>query len=200
MVEFGTVVEDIVAGVSTGGDERPMLAGEWGVLKISAVTSGVFDATEYKVADVQKLKREPVVPKRGDLLFSRANTREMVGATCVVDQDCTNVFLPDKLWRIDLDKSRTNAWFMHHLLHHEAFRASTLGSVATGTSGSMLNISKAKLLQLELPMPAAKVQKRFAAAIEALEDQKRIAETSLRRSEGLFGSLLQGAFGGGFGM
>lgn len=194
VVKLGDVVTDVVGGESVGGDERPLEKGEWAVLKISAVTRGVFDATEYKVADLAQLKRAPVIPKRGDLLFSRANTREMVGATCVVNQDCTNLFLPDKLWRLDMDPAATNAWYLHHLLHHGAFRASTLGSLATGTSGSMLNISKAKLLGMSIPLPPYKVQQRFADGIEAMNTQRAQAEQSLRQSEGLFGSLLQGAF------
>lgn len=196
VVKLGDVVTDVIGGESVGGDERPLEKGEWAVLKISAVTRGVFDAKEYKVADISQLKRAPVVPKRGDLLFSRANTREMVGATCVVNHDCTNLFLPDKLWRLDLDPAATHAWYLHHLLHHEAFRASTLGSLATGTSGSMLNISKAKLLGMGIPLPPSKDQRRFADGIEAINTQRAQAEQSLRQSEGLFGSLLQEAFSG----
>jgi type I restriction enzyme S subunit len=57
--------------------------------------------------------------QKGDLLFSRANTREMVGATAVIFQDYPELILPDKLWKIRFD-SRTNVLYMKHILSHKS--------------------------------------------------------------------------------
>ena len=92
------VILSITSGWSLGGDERPMLNGEFGVLKISAVTSGKFLPQEYKVVseDVLNSTKQPLLkPCQGDLLFSRANTRELVAASCIVDKDYENLFLPE---------------------------------------------------------------------------------------------------------
>lgn len=192
---FGESLNDIVGGKSVGGEDRLIRENEIAVIKISAVTSGVFKSTEYKVVDRNELPEVLVHPQKGDLLFSRANTREMVGATCIVDKGYEHFFLPDKIWRLDLKPSKASNWYIKFLLSHEGFREN-LRKVATGTSGSMLNISKAKLKQLKTPLPPIKLQNQFAERIQAIEAQKQQAQASLEKSNDLFNGLLQRAFKG----
>jgi type I restriction enzyme, S subunit len=194
-IPFNELVSNITAGVSVGGENRTLNRGENGVLKISAVTSGTFKGNEYKVVDNDSLPTRLIRPLRGDLIFSRANTREMVGAVAIVDQDYEHLFLPDKLWRIDLIEGVGSVYYVQYLLSHEGFR-NNLRSVATGTSGSMLNISKAKLLALKIPSPNKTLKNQFAKQVQAIESQKVIVQDSLNKSEDLFNSLLQKAFKG----
>jgi len=192
---LGESLIDVVGGKSVAGDERAINHGEQAVLKISAVTTGVFNSTKYKVVEHEHLPEFLVNPMRGDLLFSRANTRELVGAVCIVDADYENLFLPDKLWRLDLSPHRAENWFIRYLLSHDGFRES-LRKVATGTSGSMLNISKDKLKKLKVPLPPIELQNQFAERITIIEQQKQQAQASLAKSQALFNSLLQRAFNG----
>ena len=55
-------------------------------------------------------------------------------------------------------------------------------------------ISMGQIAKWEIPVPPISVQVRYQKAIAAEERLKLSSETSLRRSEGLFGSLLQQAF------
>jgi type I restriction enzyme S subunit len=190
---FGESLCNIIGGKSVGGEDRLVKENELAVIKISAVTSGVFKSTEYKVVDRNELPEVLVHPQKGDLLFSRANTRELVGATCVVDNSYGHLFLPDKIWRLDLQPSKASNWYIKFLLGHDGFREN-LRKVATGTSGSMLNISKAKLRQIRIPSPPISLQNQFAERIQAIEAQKQQAKASLEKSNDLFNSLLQKAF------
>ncbi len=192
---FGKSLIDIVGGKSVGGEQRQIKDHEKAVLKISAVTTGAFNSLEYKVVESCELPEILVQPQKGDLLFSRANTRELVGATCIVDKDYEYLFLPDKIWRLDLKLDMASNWYLRFLLTHEGFREN-LRKVATGTSGSMLNISKAKLKQLKIPLPPVTLQNQFAERIKSIEAQKQQAQASLEKSEALFNSLLQRAFKG----
>jgi len=192
---FGNSLIDIVGGKSVGGEQRPIKDNEKAVLKISAVTTGAFNSLEYKVVESCELPEILVHPQKGNLLFSRANTRELVGATCIVDKDYEYLFLPDKIWRLDLKLDMASNWYLRFLLTHEGFREN-LRKVATGTSGSMLNISKAKLKQLKIPLPPITLQNQFAERIQSIETQKQQAQASLEKSEALFNSLLQRAFKG----
>ncbi len=195
ILPFGESLSGIVGGKSVGGEERLIRSGEKGVIKISAVTSGTFNSTKYKIVEENELPEMLVHPCKNDLLFSRANTREMVGATCVVDTKYENLFLPDKIWRLDLKQDCASNWYVKFLLSHEGFREN-LRKVATGTSGSMLNISKAKLKKLRIPLPPVTLQNQFAQHIEKIEQQKQQAQVSLEKSQALFNSLLQRAFKG----
>jgi type I restriction enzyme S subunit len=157
-------IASIEAGWSAVGEDKPRRQDEWAVLKISAVTSGWFRPEEAKVVvgpvDVSSL----VTPRRGDLLFSRANTRELVAATCLVDHDEPRLFLPDKLWRIVPRGDRCAGEFLRFLLANPAFRYE-ICRCATGTSGSMLNVSREKVLRLRAPFPPMPLQSRFRAAV-----------------------------------
>ncbi len=188
------LIRDIVAGDSYGGDERPLQDNELGVLKVSAVTSGYFRPDEYKAVPISSIRKTVVKPRAGDLLFSRANTRELVAATCIVAHDYEKVFLPDKLWRIDLDKQRANPYYVKMLLSHRRFRDS-LTKTATGTSGSMLNVSMEKLKALKMPVPAIKLQNEFADVVGSIEQQTKLVTAQRTASEALFQSLLHGYFG-----
>ena len=97
-------VLDISSGTSYGGEDRAFVnEHEVGVLKISAVTKGSFDPAEFKVVNPAQITKTLRFVKRGDFLFSRANTVELVAACCIVSQDYTQLFLPDKLWVLTLN-------------------------------------------------------------------------------------------------
>ncbi|OYY74287.1 MAG: hypothetical protein B7Y40_06040 [Gammaproteobacteria bacterium 28-57-27] len=110
-------VLDISSGTSYGGEDRTFTSpDEVGVLKISAVTKGTFDPTEFKVVNKAQITKTLRFVKRGDFLFSRANTVELVAACCVVPQDYTRLFLPDKLWVLTLNAELVNPQFFNYLL------------------------------------------------------------------------------------
>ena len=72
-------VLNISSGTSYGGEDRAFVGSdEVGVLKISAVTKGTFDSTEFKVVNPAQITKRLRFVKRGDFLFSRANTIELV--------------------------------------------------------------------------------------------------------------------------
>jgi type I restriction enzyme, S subunit len=129
------------------------------------------------------------------LLFSRVNTRELVAATCIVDQDYERIFLSDKLWRISVSKDLVTPEYLKFLLTYQRYR-DLLTKQAIGTSGSMLNISQGKLLNMDAPIPDISTQKRFSDLIwKSIDASIRIQENH-KESENLFNSLLQRAFRG----
>ncbi|MVM34442.1 hypothetical protein GO755_30705, partial [Spirosoma sp. HMF4905] len=193
--KIGEIIIDIVAGNSYGGKERLLNENELGVLKISAVTSGTFKPTEFKAISKAIIKNPVIFPKKGDLLFSRANTRELVGATCIVDKDYDNLFLPDKLWRVDINKSECNPYYLKYLLSDENLRTK-LTDTATGTSGSMLNISMKKFRDFNAPIAPLALQTQFAAVVERVTNLRVQQQTSFASLQLLYQSLLQAAFQG----
>lgn len=190
-------VRSIKSGWSAKGADFPCNSGQVGVLKISAVTSGVFKPSENKFVDSKWIPegKSLLFPKKGDLLFSRANTRELVAATCIVPEDRNDVFLPDKLWSIETDKSRLLPEFLHFLIQHPRFR-DRLTSQATGTSGSMLNISKGKFDTTEAVFPNIDQQKVFKDFYWSMQNtNSRVSQFDTEVSD-CFNSLSQRAFAG----
>ena len=75
---------------------------EWGVLKVGCVNGGTFNSHENKLlpADLEPIPALGILA--GDLLVSRANTRELVGSAAVPLNDHPRLLLCDKLYRLRL--------------------------------------------------------------------------------------------------
>lgn len=190
-------ITNITAGWSANGENHSCGDDEIGVLKISAVTSGIFKPNENKVVSSSNIpsNKKLVFPRKGDLLFSRANTRELVGATCIVDSDYDNVFLPDKLWVINLNSNELLPEYVHMLIQHPKFKE-CLTSQATGSSGSMLNISKAKFEGTLAPYPSLDVQHRFKDIFWKVMTCNALTNDSKINFDNQFNALSQKAFSG----
>ncbi|EPT9291753.1 restriction endonuclease subunit S [Vibrio parahaemolyticus] len=186
----------VQSGWSANGESYPCTSNEFGVLKVSAVTSGYFKEYENKFVPREKIPegKRLLFPKRGDLLFSRANTRELVAATCIVTRDHDNVFLPDKLWKIELNESLLPE-FLHMLIQQPRFK-DKLTSQATGSSGSMLNISKSKFEQTKAIFPSITEQIKFKEIYWKVTKSLTLIEASQAKSDDFFNSLSQKAFSG----
>ncbi|EEZ9094419.1 restriction endonuclease subunit S [Escherichia coli] len=188
-------VLDITSGWSATGENIPCKSDEFGVLKISSVTSGIFKPEENKMVDSETIlaSKKLIFPKKGDLLFSRANTRELVAAICMVHQDYDNLFLPDKLWSIKLDHDLLLPEFFLVLIQNEKIR-DLLTKQATGTSGSMLNISKNKFEETEIIFPEINVQKYFRNTFRKTINLKEKLIKSNELANESFNSLSQKVF------
>jgi len=185
-------IVDISSGWSAKSEDKVKGPDDWGVLKISAVTSGRFLPSEHKVVSSIEPDRKLVVPKRGDLLFSRANTRELVAATCLVEEDSERLFLPDKLWRLTVNNDMKPE-YLRYLLAHPRYR-SYLTRQATGTSGSMLNVSQQKLMSMKLPRPPIEVQQVFSDIVWKTYRLQAMSNASTAVMTAQFNGLTQMAF------
>ncbi|WP_174820474.1 restriction endonuclease subunit S [Ruegeria atlantica] len=189
---LGEVVKAFQGGknIQAGSGSSPFR-----ILKVSAVTSGVFNAAEAKPAPDDYVPPNEHKLQMGDLLFSRANTAALVGATAIVDQEASNLLLPDKLWRVVLPEGApVVSEFLHGFLKMPSTR-SALSQLATGTSSSMQNISQKKLKTLPTITPPLDMQKKYADLINRVRQTSVQFENSNDRAEHLSASLMAQTFG-----
>ena len=193
VMQLGDLVTDIIAGWSANGESRIKKENEKAVLKVSAVTQGFFKPDEHKaLADDLEIKKY-VYPHKGDMLFSRANTRELVGATAIIEQDYPDLLLPDKLWRV-LFSDTINVYYAKYALSMDSVRQE-FSAQSTGTSGSMFNVSAEKFKSIRIPVPPIELQKQFAAFVSQVDKSKLSIQASLDQLETLKQSLMQKYFG-----
>lgn len=166
------------------------------VLKVSAVTSGVFKYNESKPLPNEFEPPKSFFVNMGDLLISRANTSELIGATAFVHDTPNNIVLPDKIWRIKWKNiDDIDPLYVHFLLSQPSIRRE-ISNRASGTSGSMKNIPKPKLLEIKIPLPPAAEQKKFGEIVSAIYKVNNHFQNSKATFEKLFNSLTQQAFNG----
>src|SRR5690606_649385 len=156
------------AGVSVNSGDRPANKSEFGILKTSAVTNGVFEPEENKVvfaeSELSRLK-EPV--NAGTIIISRMNTPALVGANAYIESSHENLFLPYRLWAAKPRKG-VSIRFLSIILGSEKGRAA-LSKLAKGSSGSMKNITKPEVLSLSVVAPSRAEQERIASCLSSLD-------------------------------
>lgn len=166
------------------------------VLKVSAVTGMEFLAHESKPVSNNYMPPTEHFARPGDLLFSRANTTELVGAVAYVESTPSNLLLPDKLWRfVWRQPANVEPLFIWALFQTPTLRQE-IGRRATGTSGSMKNISQEKVFGISTILPPFDLQHGFARRVAAVEKLKSTHRASLAEMDALFASLQQHAFRG----
>ena len=159
---LGDVVQSFQGGknVQAGSGKS-----KYRILKVSAITSGFFDPSMSKPAPDDYVAPSDHVVRAGDLLISRANTSALVGATAMVDDVESHFLLPDKIWRLVWrEDSVIDPVYFHNLLKTRLIR-SRLSVMATGTSGSMKNISQEKMKTLPVLVPPINEQRRFSKIV-----------------------------------
>lgn len=95
--------------------------------------------------------------RNGDLLFARKNTYDLVGASAYVFETPPRLTLPDLIFRLVTDVS-VDSVYLWMVLSHPGTRES-LRRIASGSAGSMPNISKGRLKERAIPVPPLELQK-----------------------------------------
>ena len=157
------------AGVSVNAGDRPANKTEFGVLKTSAITKGLFDPEENKVvlAEIEQSRLKESVCA-GTIVICRKNTPALVGANAYVESSHENLFLPDLLWAA---KPREGVLmrFLAFILGSDKGRAA-LSRLAKGSSESMSNITKPDVLAFSVMAPTPDEQQRIADCLTSLDD------------------------------
>ncbi|MCQ4608275.1 restriction endonuclease subunit S [Corynebacterium pseudogenitalium] len=188
-VPIGEYVERIVSGKSLKEHSTP---GGPRVLKISSTTSGYFKPEESKPLDPSYEPPEHHRVQEGDLLVSRANTTELVGASAIVDQPYENLLLPDKLWRL-VTKDSVDPFFLWACLQHPLTR-NAISKASSGSGGSMKNISQTDFLSVEIPDVDAALQTTVGNQVRTAFHQRALRSSKLTLLRELYTSLSSRAF------
>ncbi|MFD5450681.1 restriction endonuclease subunit S [Streptomyces sp. NPDC003470] len=194
-VPLSSWLHRIEAGKSPLAQDTPAGDGEWGVLKVSAVQADGFLGRENKVVRDAEFINPQFEVRPGDLLMTRANTEDLVGLACVVENPPPRLMLSDKTLRLVVDDSMADVGFVAAVLSNPVVRAQ-IKSAATGTSGSMKNISQGSIERLLVPDVPLEEQRRVQAALavgrrRANSVQRQIAKLRTTRL-GLMEDLLSG--------
>lgn len=165
-VHLGDLVNASEAGWSPTCIGSPRRKGHWGVLKVSAVSWGRFDASANKELPSDLSPRPEYEVKNGDFLLSRANTEELVARSVVVGKAEPKLMLSDKIIRLDVS-SHVSRLFLN-LCNNASHSRMHYAANASGTSSSMKNVSREVVLRMPVPLPSLAEQSRIVTRVEEL--------------------------------
>lgn len=194
-------VEDVVTAIEAGlnmqCDERPPEDHERGLVKISAVTWGIYDEQESKTLAKSAVVLEKNRIQVGDFLISRANTIELVGSCVLVYKTSRNLYLSDKVLRLVMPH-KWKLWLLW-CLKSPAGRKQ-IEELSSGNQLSMRNLSQKSLLSIRIQLPPVDELEKIVDVtndILTLADQLEARLTTARNIvERLTPALLAKAFRG----
>ena len=142
---------------------------EPGVLKLSAISSGVYCENENKALPRSVSLTIDKVVHANDILLSRKNTPELVGRSVLVKHTDGNIMFPDIIFRMH-PLPPINAMYLSYLLAGPLLHS--IQSLAHGSAKSMSNIPKSELAKLSIPIPALNLQNEFANFVSQVDKSR----------------------------
>ena len=165
---------------------------EPGVLKLSAISSGVYCENENKALPRSVSLTIDKVVHANDILLSRKNTPELVGRSVLVKHTDGNIMFPDIIFRMH-PLPPINAMYLSYLLAGPLLHS--LQSLAHGSAKSLSNIPKSELAKLSIPIPALNLQNEFANFVSQVDKSRFVAQQQIEKLQMLYDSLAQEYFG-----
>lgn len=186
------VIREVVSDVRYGSSRPAVEGGRYPYLRMNNITyGGELDLTDTKRIDVPENELEKCTVRRGDVLFNRTNSKELVGKTCVYNRDEMMV-LAGFVIRIRLNNEMLPE-FLSAFLNTD-FSKQMLFGMCKAAIGQA-NINAQEMQEIGLYIPPIEQQKEFASFKNQVDKSKAIVQKSLDEAKLLFESLMQKYFG-----
>lgn len=186
-------IREIVSEVKYGTSKSSSKSGQYPYLRMNNITTdGYMDFSDLKYIDIEESEKEKYVVKKGDLLFNRTNSKELVGKTGVFSES-DEMVIAGYLIRVRTNE-KANPWYLWGYLN-SLHGKKTLFGMCKAIVG-MANINAQELQNIKVLIPPISLQTQFAQIVEKTEALKTQYQQSLQELENLYGSLSQKAFKG----
>ena len=172
-VKLSRYIKELRAGKSLAGKTKCKNK----VLKTGAATFGFFDKEQYKYYPVEYVPNPLHKVEDGDVIISRMNTPELVGSCSYVFEAPDDMYYPDRLWKTIITED-TNPIFLWQLMWQQDIRKQ-IKENSFGTSGTMNNISKVKLLNIKAIDVPLELQNQFASFVQEIDKSRLLSNHSL---------------------
>ena len=188
--EIGTI-RDLLSDVKYGTSKPATEGGKHIYLRMNNITyEGTMDFSSLKYIDVAENEIEKYIVRKGDILFNRTNSKELVGKTAVF-KETTPMVIAGYIIRV-----RTNE--KAHPEYISAFLNSKHGKrllfdMCKAIVGQA-NINAQELQNIKIPLAPISLQNNFAAFVGQVEIQKSPLKKSLALLELNYKSLMQKCF------
>lgn len=187
-------IRDVVADVRYGSSRPAVDGGKYPYLRMNNITyGGELDLSDVKRIDVPENELEKCTVRRGDVLFNRTNSKELVGKTCVYDRDEMMV-LAGFVIRVRVN-DLVLPEFLSAFLNTEFSKRTLLGMCKAAIGQA--NINAQEMQSIGIYIPPIELQKEFVQFKNQTDKSKLAIEQSLDKLKTLRKSLMQEYYGQG---
>lgn len=181
-------IKDISLSVNYGTSSPSTDEGKYKYLRMNNITSkGTIDLSSIKYINVPLEDLEKYVVRKGDILFNRTNSKELVGKSALYSFE-EDMIIAGYIIRLRVIDSIVLPIFLSSYMNtpcaKEYFRSIAKGAV------NQSNINSKQLLSTSVYIPPLSLQQQFASKIESIEKQKVLIKKSIKETEDLFNSRM----------
>lgn len=188
--ETGTI-RDVVSDVRYGSSRPAVDGGKYPYLRMNNITyGGELDLSDTKRIDIPDNELDKCTVRRGDVLFNRTNSKELVGKTCVYNRDDMMV-LAGFVIRVRVSE-RILPEFLSEFLNTEFSKQMLLAMCKTAIGQA--NINAQEMQNIGLYLPPIELQRKFVQFKEQTDKSKVAVQKALDEAQLLFDSLMQKYF------
>jgi type I restriction enzyme S subunit len=190
--EKGTI-RNVVTEVKYGTSKPSEESGVYKYLRMNNITyGGDWDFSSLKYINLTEEERPKYLLRKGDLIFNRTNSKELVGKTAVYNLD-EAMAIAGYLIRVRTNEKASPIYLSAYL--NSKHGKAVLMAMCKNIIG-MANINAQELQDIKIHIPPIALQNQFATIVQNIQQQKQVVKLQIEQSENLFQSLLQRAFRG----
>ena len=186
-------IGDIALDVHYGTSRPAVEGGKYPYLRMNNLTiDGHLDLTDLKYIDIPEEELEKCVVRKGDILFNRTNSLELVGKTAVFDL-CEDMVIAGYIIRVRLNNKMILPEIFSQYMNHKTLKK-ILRGMAKGAV-NQANINAKELQSIKIYVPNMKLQDEFVTFVNQVNKSKVEIQQALEKTQLLFDSLMQQYFG-----
>lgn len=173
VVDVGSILELLQYGTSEKANGKDSGIP---VIRMGNIVSGILDLSDLKYIELSKNEHVKLLLRKGDILFNRTNSKELVGKCAVFNEEGDYVFA-SYLIRIRTDNQKAAPEFVAHVINSPIGRRQ-IDALSRQIIGQA-NINSEELRSLQIPLPPLKMQHEIMRRVQInrdiidLEERKR---------------------------
>ena len=183
VVRLGEVVEKIQYGISKKGQRE----GEYPILRMNNLMEGQINTQDLQFVDLTKDEFDKFKLIKGDIIFNRTNSIELVGKTALFDLERDFVFA-SYLLRIRVNILKLLPQFLNWYFNWGKSQERLKKLASRGAS--QVNISATRLRTFQIPLPPLSEQREIAEILQTIDQKIEIEKRKKELYEELFKTIL----------
>lgn len=186
-------IRDLVSEVKYGTSDKASYEGKYPILRMNNITyGGGWNFSDVKRIDIPEKELSKYLVHKGDILFNRTNSKELVGKTAVYRQDEPMAFA-GYLIRVRPNQHNNSEYIAAYLNSNHG--KSTLEGMCKSIVG-MANINAQELQDIRIMKPPTELQNKFGSIVQSVINKNKALSTASGLTDDLFNSLTHRAFRG----
>ena len=180
---IGEAIRGTQYGISLRGNQQ----GQYPILRMNNLIDGRVDTSDLQYVDLDEGNFKKFQLNKGDILFNRTNSFELVGKSALFDSDDDFIFA-SYLIRVVPNTSQLVPEYLNYYLNWDTTQRRLKMLASRGVSQS--NINATKLRGFSIHYPPLFVQQRIASILSTVDEKIEKEETKKKALDELFKTLL----------